>query len=229
MDKILEISSIVISLDHYEKNITIFILEELKRRLKDYNLEFCIRVKKEIPFEEIRELFNRGVSSFTIDDGSGMAIHCFRRLEKLRMKDDLNLRIIISEIPLPIATTVKIPQEALLHSDRKEVIFQRIISIIKRKYMLLEIYNKLPKIDCGECSFKSCLGLAYAIIDGKTTIDQCVLLKKVRKIRIEVYGKSIYLKDWVENLFRKTILSMISTLKGVEISGDEKLYIRVSK
>lgn len=47
------------------------------------------------------------------------------------------------------------------------------------------------------------------------------------RIRLMVNGKKIPLNPFVSDLLTRTIIAMISSLKGVNIHGDEKIVIRV--
>jgi len=43
---------------------------------------------------------------------------------------------------------------------------------------LIEIYNKLPLRNCGECGYKTCKDFAKALIRGEKTPYQCPHLEE---------------------------------------------------
>lgn len=54
-----------------------------------------------------------------------------------------------------------------------------------------------------------------------------ILAKK--GITIQVDGRTLLLRRFVQEIFKRTILSMVSTLKDVEIEGDEEVKIIIKK
>ncbi len=52
---------------------------------------------------------------------------------------------------------------------------------------------------------------------------------KTKAIRLIVNGKEVHLNPFVTTLLHKTILSMISVLRGTNISGNERVIIKVFK
>ena len=71
---------------------------------------------------------------------------------------------------------------------------------------------KLPNLNCGHCGYESCLDLSREIMDGRETIDACVSLNP--PISINVDGTMLPLNPFTSNLFKSTILAMLSSLKG---------------
>ena len=49
------------------------------------------------------------------------------------------------------------------------------------------------------------------------------------KIVVRIDGKILSLNPFVHNILRKTVLTMISTLRDTEIQGDENVEINVNK
>ncbi len=90
-------------------------------------------------------------------------------------------------------------------------------------------YSALPKLNCGKCGYKNCYELASLIAEGKEDFSSCPVLSLAKRTRITVNGKKIFLTPWVEKLFRSLILTFLSNLKGVEISGDEEIILEVKK
>ncbi len=53
--------------------------------------------------------------------------------------------------------------------------------------------------------------------------------KREEKITIQVDEKLLPLGDFVQNIIRNTVLAMVSSLKGVEIKGEEKVSIVIKR
>ena len=47
------------------------------------------------------------------------------------------------------------------------------------------------------------------------------------KLIVEIDGKNLPMHPFVQRIIRKTVLAMLSTLKGVEIEGNEYIEIKV--
>lgn len=47
------------------------------------------------------------------------------------------------------------------------------------------------------------------------------------KLIVRIDGKELPMHPFVQRIIRKTVLAMLSTLKGVEIQGDETIEIKV--
>ena len=47
------------------------------------------------------------------------------------------------------------------------------------------------------------------------------------KLTVRIDGKKLRMHPFVQKIIRKTVLAMLSTLKGVEIQGNETIEIKV--
>ena len=56
-----------------------------------------------------------------------------------------------------------------------------------------------------------------------------MLKKDNGKIVVKIDGKILSLTPFVQNILRKTVLTMISTLRDTEIQGDENVEINIKK
>jgi molybdopterin-guanine dinucleotide biosynthesis protein B len=84
---------------------------------------------------------------------------------------------------------------------------------------------KLPNLDCGACGYDSCYELAREIIRGKKNLKDCPPLKSETQIILN--GKLLALNPFVSQMVRKTIVGMLSSLKGyrrgsIQIRIEEK-------
>jgi hypothetical protein len=51
--------------------------------------------------------------------------------------------------------------------------------------------------------------------------------KNDEKLTVRIDGKKLPMHPFVQRIIRKTVLAMLSTLKGVEIQGTETIEIKV--
>jgi len=49
------------------------------------------------------------------------------------------------------------------------------------------------------------------------------------KLTVKIDEKKLPMHPFVQRIIRKTVLAMLSTLKGVEIQGDETIEIKVKE
>jgi molybdopterin-guanine dinucleotide biosynthesis protein B len=68
-------------------------------------------------------------------------------------------------------------------------------------------------LDCGSCRYGSCVALAAAVLRGEASPRDCAVLSS--KVKVLVDGKPIDLNPFVQNLFKKVVIAMVTTLKGV--------------
>lgn len=47
------------------------------------------------------------------------------------------------------------------------------------------------------------------------------------KLIVKIDGKNLPMHPFVQRIIRKTVLAMLSTLKGVEVQGNENIEIKV--
>lgn len=106
---------------------------------------------------------------------------------------------------------------------------EKILSIIEKDLEVYRILRNLPGLDCGFCGFKNCFEHAKAIHEKRSTPEKCLTLSGERKVILKVNGEKIPLNPFIQNIIKNTILAMISSLKGVKLTGKETLTIFVGK
>lgn len=77
---------------------------------------------------------------------------------------------------------------------------------------VIERSFKLPSLNCGHCGYESCYDLAKQIVAGKESIDACVSLHPAVSVKVD--GTMFALNPFTSDLFKNTILAMLSSLKG---------------
>lgn len=88
-------------------------------------------------------------------------------------------------------------------------------------------YGLISNADCGNCGYENCMDMAQNIIKGETSEEQCKM-KKFNEVELFVQDKNVPLNPFVQDILKKGILGMLSTLKTDEdgIQGKLELVIR---
>jgi molybdopterin-guanine dinucleotide biosynthesis adapter protein len=79
-------------------------------------------------------------------------------------------------------------------------------------------YGQIPDASCGECGFENCLEMAKAIIKGETSEEVCKM-KKLEEVKLFIGDKMIPLNPFVQDLIKKTVLGMLSSLKTDDVEA----------
>jgi molybdopterin-guanine dinucleotide biosynthesis protein B len=82
---------------------------------------------------------------------------------------------------------------------------------------------KLPNLDCGECGYQDCYGLAQEIVKGNKTLDDCPSLEPSTLVKVN--GKIISMNPFIAKIIKNTITGLLSSLKGF-IKGDIEIKIK---
>ena len=82
---------------------------------------------------------------------------------------------------------------------------------------------KLPNLDCGECGYQDCYGLAQEIVKGNKTLDDCPSLEPSTLVKVN--GKRISMNPFIAKIIKNTITGLLSSLKGF-IKGDIEIKIK---
>ncbi|MHA1332846.1 MAG: molybdopterin-guanine dinucleotide biosynthesis protein B [Candidatus Odinarchaeia archaeon] len=167
-----------------------------------------------------------GFSSFVSDKEYVGKIICVKSEEELTEYKHANIREVIC------FCSYNMEYNNILNPDKDmEKIFDVILNWIKAHKSIVEILDKLPKLNCGKCGYRDCYSLAKAIKLGKKSFSDCkvIRIKKEVKASLNIDGNEVPLQFFVSEILRKTVLGMVSSLKNVEISGDESIKIEISK
>lgn len=89
-------------------------------------------------------------------------------------------------------------------------------------------WQRLPDLDCGKCGYTTCRDLARAVARGED-IGKCDSISGPISLEVFVGSKRIPMKEFVQDIIRKSVLGMLSTLKGAEVDGTEGVTISVRK
>jgi molybdopterin-guanine dinucleotide biosynthesis protein B len=166
-----------------------------------------------------------GFSSLVLGDKSVGKVICPRRKEeyenyKAKARGQVLAYCSINPLEKPILNI----------KNGLPVIVNKVSMWIEKRQRILNVMSQLPSLDCGKCGKNTCEELAQAIFEGKASVDDCVPLKlKARiKAKIIVDGVDVPIQLFVAEVVRKSVLGMVSTLKGVSISGEENVAVTIS-
>jgi acetyl-CoA decarbonylase/synthase complex subunit gamma len=54
-----------------------------------------------------------------------------------------------------------------------------------QKISILELYSQLPKKNCKECGYSTCMAFAASILEGKTKLENCPYITEEDRLRVE--------------------------------------------
>ena len=89
--------------------------------------------------------------------------------------------------------------------------------------IVIEKSFKLPNLNCGECGYQDCYGLAQEIVKGNKTLDDCPSLEPSTLVKVN--GKIITMNPFIAKIIKNTITGLLSSLKGF-IKGDIEIKIK---
>jgi molybdopterin-guanine dinucleotide biosynthesis protein B len=166
-----------------------------------------------------------GFSSLTLEDKSVGKVICPRSKEeyenyKARARGQVLVYCSINSLKPPVLNI----------KNSLPAIVERTATWVENRKKILDILRQLPSLDCGKCGKNTCEGLAQAIFEGKAAVDDCVPLRLKSKIKakITVDGSNVPIQPFVAEIVRKSVLGMVSTLKGVSINGEENVAVVIS-
>ncbi len=82
---------------------------------------------------------------------------------------------------------------------------------------------KLPYLNCGECGYQDCYGLAQEIVKGNKTSDDCPSLEPSTLVKVN--GKIISMNPFIAKIVKNAITGLLSSLKGFT-KGDIEIKIK---
>jgi len=114
-------------------------------------------------------------------------------------------------------------------NEDSTILVERTLRYITRKHKISKILSRLPGLNCGKCGHPTCEEMAATIYRRKAKLNDCTPLKLRSKLktRITVNDAEVPLQPFVSEIIRNSVLGMVSTLKGVPISGKEEIQIKI--
>jgi len=115
--------------------------------------------------------------------------------------------------------------------ENLQIIADKAVKFITKRQGIFNILSKLAGLNCRKCGRSSCLELAEDIYVGKARFEECIPLKIKSKLKTKIIidEKEVPIQSFVSEVIRRSVLGMISTLKGVNINGEEEIRIEIFK
>jgi len=112
-----------------------------------------------------------------------------------------------------------------------QTIIDEAVKFVTKRRRIFSILDYLPGLNCRKCGRSSCLELAEAIYAGEASVEECIPLKLKPKLktRIIIKESEVPIQPFVSEVIRRSVLGMISALKGINISGEEDIRIEIFK
>jgi len=89
--------------------------------------------------------------------------------------------------------------------------------------IVIEKSFKLPNLNCEECGYQDCYGLAQEIVKGNKTSDDCPSLEPSTLVKVN--GKVVPMNSFIAKIVKNTITGLLSPLKGFT-KGDIEIKIK---
>jgi hypothetical protein len=72
----------------------------------------------------------------------------------------------------------------------------------------LEIYKKLPGINCGKCSAKTCMAFAMKMAKNEVSLSECSKITEQGKSELETMLSKADLSDWKDRFLKELLSDM---------------------
>lgn len=231
---------------------TVYIGKKLSIKVEDESIERHISAGANpvigVSEKEINMLMGDGVEKFSINQ----LINFAPRMDVILIEDSLQTLLKDEEIGKIICVRNKSEYESLKEESMGEIIafcspspmdepilrlrddiqvlLSRVLGYVERKRRIWDILQSLPGLDCRKCGYQSCQEMAAAIYRGESRMEDCYTLKVKPKLktRITFNGVEVPIQRFVSEIISKSVLGMVSSLKGVSIKGNEKIHIEIS-
>jgi molybdopterin-guanine dinucleotide biosynthesis protein B len=111
-----------------------------------------------------------------------------------------------------------------------QILLKRVFTYVNREKKIFKILNCLPGLNCRKCGYPSCEEMAAAIYKRKAKLSNCVTLTLRSELRTKIIidELEVPIQTFVSEIIRKSVLGMISSLKGVSVKGNERVHINIS-
>jgi len=138
------------------------------------------------------------------------------------------LRSVSNIVAVSGSVTEKAYQVKILKEKFPQVKFMRREEIVKflRDFIVKDWLKKLPGLNCGHCKYGSCAEMAKALMEGRASLDECVVISTSIS-RVAVDDRLIPMSKWPQTLLREIVLAFIRSLKLKDIRLEEASRLRI--
>ncbi|MBN1328093.1 MAG: molybdopterin-guanine dinucleotide biosynthesis protein MobB [Candidatus Heimdallarchaeota archaeon] len=113
---------------------------------------------------------------------------------------------IVNEFTVAISS---IPEFSIKSPHAKYIEFSDLVNVVQKSALPL-----FPNLNCLHCGYNNCNLLIKEIIAGNKTVNDCEILEQENaKIVVKINDKSLPCNSFVQDIFEKVIMGILSTLK----------------
>ena len=126
------------------------------------------------------------------------------------------------------SVTEEADQVKILKEKFPQVSLMRREEIVKflRGFVVKDWLKKLPRLNCGHCRYGSCAEMAKALMEGRASLDECVVIStSISKVAVD--DRMIPLSRWPQIMLREIILGFIRSLKLRDIRLEEASRVTI--
>jgi len=130
---------------------------------------------------------------------------------------------------LAFCSLERLGKPVLKIKEDSQILLKRVLVYISREKKISKILKCLPGLNCKKCGYPSCEEMAVAIYKRKARLSDCVTLRLRSELKTEVIIDKVEvpIQTFVSEIIRRSVLGMISSLKGVSLKGDERVHISI--
>ena len=138
-----------------------------------------------------------------------------------------NIILVNNPVALKSESTQGFPSGNLILEDEAAMSFidKTIVPLI----IAGKIWKTLPDLDCADCGYRTCRDMAIALVAKKGREARCPIELTPQRLKVQVGESRIAMKHFVQDIIRSSILAMVSTLRGANVSGKENVTIVIEK
>ncbi|UCG44831.1 MAG: molybdopterin-guanine dinucleotide biosynthesis protein B [Candidatus Bathyarchaeota archaeon] len=175
---------------------------------------------------EIDCLILEGFSWLTLDDEQVGKIICVRNREEYE-----NYRAAAKGTVIAFCSLQTLGHPILHLKEDSKRLTHLASAFIAEKLKAYKIHSLLPGLDCGKCGYATCDEMAGAINAETKAMSDCIPLKlrSALKTKIMVDNMEVPIQPFVSNIISNSVLGMVSSLKGVTLSSNEKVQIIITR
>ncbi|MDI6655450.1 MAG: (Fe-S)-binding protein [Candidatus Hydrothermarchaeota archaeon] len=90
-----------------------------------------------------------------------------------------------------------------------------------------DILARLPGINCGKCGFETCSEMAEKVEEKAAKLGDCVVLVAEKEVAVKINGREVPMGGFVQEIIKKTVLGMISSLKKGHTKAGDVVEIKI--
>lgn len=192
----------------------------IKNGIEKFSLDSLLRF---MPMADVVVL--EGFSHIVLNDKKVGKIVCVRNTQEYK-----SFRKRTLGKTLAFCSLQRLENPVLRMKEDSQILLKRVLTYVHREEKISKILKCLPRLNCKKCGYPSCEEMAVAIYKKKAKLSDCLTLRLGSEVRTRIVIEKVEvpIQTFVSEIIRKSVLGMISTLKGVSVKGDERVNINIS-